>query len=383
MDGFGCFMDFIGSQTAPQRESFARERFKTKDIPVTIPRKPLSPWLRLATIAVTGGDSGGPGEDYAKLRKLDDFEVILQVEGTSYIWCEAIGGSIDITAGDIAFFPPGFVHGWNYSVGTHIGVHFDLHARPAIPAFATIHIGKRLVYRHPVSTMPMFELNLPDIDPQHAVRVPLITRLQNPEVWRHRLEVLVHMYQTHTEQTLHSMLITSETIGWILSNLACKDQRDGRTFSNIHPAISELLHQLKSPASRRALENLSASELARRAGMSEKAFRKAFFAATNRNPYEYMVERRIEQAAHLLLETDKKVAEVAQTVGYDDQFYFSRMFSRVTGLSPLQYRKASVAGELLRTLQDAAEPRKPAVVPFGPREQEEAGKFLPPDVPNE
>jgi len=53
---------------------------------------------------------------------------------------------------------------------------------------------------------------------------------------------------------------------------------------------------------------------------------------------QYVHQLRIQRAKHLLLSTDKKIGAIAQEVGFDDSFYFSRIFKRLEGISPQHYR---------------------------------------------
>lgn len=50
-------------------------------------------------------------------------------------------------------------------------------------------------------------------------------------------------------------------------------------------------------------------------------------------------ELQFEQAKHLLLTSGMGIAEIATMIGYDDQAHFTRMFRRIGGISPLEYRK--------------------------------------------
>ena len=45
-----------------------------------------------------------------------------------------------------------------------------------------------------------------------------------------------------------------------------------------------------------------------------------------------------KRAKELLLLTDAKVYRVGQMVGYEDKFYFSRIFKRVTGMTPVEFK---------------------------------------------
>ena len=58
------------------------------------------------------------------------------------------------------------------------------------------------------------------------------------------------------------------------------------------------------------------------------------------SPKEYVVKKRIAHAKRLLRETDATVGEVSVSVGYADQLYFSRIFKKKEGMSPLAYRNA-------------------------------------------
>ena len=54
---------------------------------------------------------------------------------------------------------------------------------------------------------------------------------------------------------------------------------------------------------------------------------------------EYLMHVRLEQAKRLLEGSDIRIADVAAQVGYADQFYFSRLFKRATGITPSDYRR--------------------------------------------
>jgi len=59
---------------------------------------------------------------------------------------------------------------------------------------------------------------------------------------------------------------------------------------------------------------------------------------------EYLTRLRVESAKELLATTNWKVYAVAEAVGYEDAFYFSRQFKRLTGVSPMDWRRAAMQG---------------------------------------
>ena len=56
-------------------------------------------------------------------------------------------------------------------------------------------------------------------------------------------------------------------------------------------------------------------------------------------PYEYQIQQKIFLASNMLKNTKLSVKEIASSLGYDDQHYFSYMFKKRCGVSPTQYRK--------------------------------------------
>lgn len=66
-----------------------------------------------------------------------------------------------------------------------------------------------------------------------------------------------------------------------------------------------------------------------------KIFKEAYGTTVN----NYLISKRITRAKQLLRFTDMTVDEVGVTVGMGDANYFSRMFRKVEGISPREYRK--------------------------------------------
>ena len=80
------------------------------------------------------------------------------------------------------------------------------------------------------------------------------------------------------------------------------------------------------------------NDIAAAANMSVDYFGREFKAAIGITPIQYLLNVRMEAARELIL-TDLKIADVARMVGIEDPYYFSRVFSKANGASPLKYRK--------------------------------------------
>jgi AraC-like DNA-binding protein len=84
------------------------------------------------------------------------------------------------------------------------------------------------------------------------------------------------------------------------------------------------------------------AELAREGGMSVNAFARLFREETGYSPRKYLMRMRIEKACDLLHHNDSSIEQVANSCGFSDRYYFTRIFSRTMRLTPVQYRKNSL-----------------------------------------
>lgn len=80
-------------------------------------------------------------------------------------------------------------------------------------------------------------------------------------------------------------------------------------------------------------------ELAQRAGLSRSALAGRFRAALGDTPLSHLRTLRMQKAMQLLADTRQTLEQVAQAVGYQDAFGFSKVFKRTTGLSPRAFRE--------------------------------------------
>jgi transcriptional regulator GlxA family with amidase domain len=85
-------------------------------------------------------------------------------------------------------------------------------------------------------------------------------------------------------------------------------------------------------------ETPSGEDLARRGGMSQRSLNRRFLTATGMTPTTYLHHVRIEAAKRLLETTALTVDEITARVGYEDARSFSRLFQRLAGLPPRDYR---------------------------------------------
>ena len=79
--------------------------------------------------------------------------------------------------------------------------------------------------------------------------------------------------------------------------------------------------------------------LAAAAGLSVPHFCTLFRRLTGYAPIDFVIRQRVQAACRLLDTTDRSISAIAAEVGYEDPYYFTRCFRRVTGSSPRAYRR--------------------------------------------
>ena len=121
-------------------------------------------------------------------------------------------------------------------------------------------------------------------------------------------------------------------------------------FHQFVESCSEILHERTLSARPEALElkktidgsigkRFRLNAFSRQVGYSPAHLIRRFREAFGCSPYEYLMQRRIETARQLLSFSRKSVKEIAEMLGFADQYSFSGSFKARTGVSPSHYRR--------------------------------------------
>ena len=126
-----------------------------------------------------------------------------------------------------------------------------------------------------------------------------------------------------------------------LRNEAHKIISIGLAYRDRHPNSqhTHLIRQAKEYIEHHYADTeLSLNALAARANLSASHFSAVFSQETHQTFKEYLTEIRMNKAKELLRMTALRSAEIAYQVGYNDPHYFSSVFKKNTGLSPIEFR---------------------------------------------
>ena len=94
-------------------------------------------------------------------------------------------------------------------------------------------------------------------------------------------------------------------------------------------------------------KNISVNDIAMASGISRKQLYNYFRELFGIPPKKYLIYYRIEKACRRLKQSGQPISDIAESVGYANQFYFARQFKRLTRMTPSDYRMNPERSEIL------------------------------------
>jgi transcriptional regulator GlxA family with amidase domain len=88
--------------------------------------------------------------------------------------------------------------------------------------------------------------------------------------------------------------------------------------------------------------NLKLEDFAELTHRSLSSFKRDFQAHYNESPGKWLLKKRVDFAANLLLCSDQSISQIAFESGFEDLSHFSRVFKERTGKNPSNFRKVKV-----------------------------------------
>jgi transcriptional regulator GlxA family with amidase domain len=86
-------------------------------------------------------------------------------------------------------------------------------------------------------------------------------------------------------------------------------------------------------------EDIGLDELAHLVGISQSQFARAFKVSTGLPPYQWCLRNRVKRAQEMLLNGSDSLADTAIQNGFADQSHFTKTFRRVTGATPVNWKR--------------------------------------------
>lgn len=184
---------------------------------------------------------------------------------------------------------------------------------------------------------------------QAAGRLPAIT-LEHLNFWRYEFEFLCNRLLQEGHMSADIAPPLPQAVYPIEPDGRLSEEKWLREWTDALAKIADLLresspkernviHDIKRFIDHNYMRDLSLQDIASRFFISREHISRRFKQAYGETPSEYIERTRIGNAKVLLANPRYSIAEVAEKVGYPDGRYFSKIFGKLSGTTPREYRK--------------------------------------------
>jgi len=279
-----------------------------------IPRAMLKQWLShplLQSLVLTDIGYYPQARHHYRTRKkgADEHILIFCVDGAG--WYQIAGQQYTVNTGDALLIPRGTPHIYGASQTAPWTIHW-IHFIGTKSDFFIYHL-------------PENEKNIPVDSQCQTTMIELFTKCYDSFIGGFLLHRLIYC-----SQIFHHLLGEM-----FFNNKAFSPHQRTSRFHSLDSTLNFLQQNVK--------QRLQLEEMASHAGLSISHFSHLFKQQTGHSPIDYFIHLKMQHACSLLALTTKTVREIAYEMGYDDPYYFSRIFKRVMHVSPQQYRQSPPA----------------------------------------
>ena len=232
-----------------------------------------------------------------------DYQILYVASGKAHFWFNGIEEIVD--SGHMVLYKPKDVQKYVYYVEDHpevFWIHFTGYDVKNILEYHGISLDQHVFFS---GTLPEYKMSFRKI----------IRELQQCE----------YGYEDYIASLFNNILL-----------LVSRQQQNGENYT---VTIPEEIEMAVSYFNENYNTKISVAQYAESLHISTNWFIRNFKQHMKISPAQYLLSLRMVNAQSLLENTDYSVGEIAEIVGYDNQLYFSRVFKKEYGISPVQYRK--------------------------------------------
>ncbi len=138
----------------------------------------------------------------------------------------------------------------------------------------------------------------------------------------------------NTPSMKNELLTTKYLTDLLTELLLCKE-------AILKPQLPHYIAQIKEDFDKNFSNHFSLDTLSATYNISKSKLIKDFKTYLSSTPYDYLQQRRLDESKRLLEDTDHTVYKISSMVGIDNCDHFRKLFTKYTGFTPSEFRKAS------------------------------------------
>ncbi|HEY3236186.1 MAG TPA: AraC family transcriptional regulator [Polyangiaceae bacterium] len=240
------------------------------------------------------------------LRSFHSYALAYSVDGQAH-YRDVNGLEQDIHPGDVIFVFPDLPHNYSADRGETWSQFYLIFEGPLVELWrkqGLLAPGRPILHREPV------------------------------HYWLRRFESVLGAPREPGQPGFAPPLLELSRLQQVIAELLVGGPRAGAELAELN-AMSRACTLLEAEVSRR----VPVATLARRLGLSYPTFQRRFVELIGVSPARYRSARLIERACHLMRTTTLADKQIAAKLGFSNEFYFSRRFKQITGLSPRAFKR--------------------------------------------
>lgn len=269
--------------------------------------------------------------NYARFGHNDD-RTILNVQSRMCLWCKSGKGEVKINGrsfscenGDYFFLP------WDHRIE-----YCPDNTNPFY--LAGIHVIPDHSRKYPVEYEVPHDKNhrFYNCRWRHDLTIPPLKGIMHKHIGADSSlfllsESIVQIFRSATAKNEGQIRLLAQAL--ILELIKTFEKSGQQSFTPLH--VRQLIEYIDSNYTK----PISIDDLAKHSQRSKSGITGLFRKHYGKTPMQLIIRKRIDNACELLATTSLPVGEIGRLSGIDDQFYFSKLFKKMIGHSPLAYRK--------------------------------------------
>lgn len=235
-----------------------------------------------------------------------DYYLMVMAQGEMEFYLP--GGKRILRAGEMIIFPPGYSYRYvklDYGEMFYYWVHF------------TGSDASKLLRDCHISPMTPYEVGLSE---------------EIPHAFRRMFQEFIRADEYYESAAAACLVLLFSQLGREIAGLNTRI-----SGNRVHRSLLYMHRHYSAP--------LSISSLASMEHLSVSRFSAVFKQSVGMSPQNYLIDLRLKAAVRLMRETDLGIRQIAQTVGYEDALYFSRLFKSRMGIPPAKFSESLQSGQ--------------------------------------